>query len=92
MREARDVQTLAEWFAALESWDLTLGQSKDESGVAAAIVRRLDGDDLLIDGEEWYSEAPAGDGYGADELFLEGPPGREARIRVRVELVEGEPT
>ena len=42
MREAREVQTLAAWFAALESWDLTLGQSQDESGVAAAILRLTD--------------------------------------------------
>lgn len=42
MREARDVQTLAAWFAALESWDLTLGQPQDESMVGAAILRLTD--------------------------------------------------
>jgi hypothetical protein len=62
--------------------------------VAAAVVRRLDGDDLLIDGEKWYSEAPTGENAAhelpaPDELFLEGPTGREVRVRVRVEIVDG---
>ena len=56
--------------------------------VLRAILRRLDGDDLVIDGEEWSTEEPVGD-YPAGDLLLEGPPGREVRIRLAVEIVEG---
>lgn len=66
-----------------------------ERAIVLAIVRRLDGDDLLVDGQEWFCEEPSG---GADDvlaqrdvLLLEGPDdsGREVTIRIRVELIEG---
>jgi hypothetical protein len=56
--------------------------------IAAAIVRRLDGDDLLVDGEEWGVEDPVGD-YPAGTLLLEGEPGCDVRIRLTVEIVRG---
>lgn len=60
-----------------------------ELAVAQAIVRRLDGDELLVDGEEWDSDATDEDQDDGTELILTGPDQQQALVRIRVEIVTG---
>ena len=92
----RAAEAVRQHLARTASAGTSAGVERWQADVAAAVVRRLDGDDLLVDGQEWYSEAPtganpAGELPAPDELLLEGQPGRELRVRIRVELVEGAP-
>lgn len=59
---------------------------------AAGITRRLDSEDVTIDGEDWYAEQLVRDDEDtADQLLLTHNVHRSARVRVRVELIEGAP-
>jgi hypothetical protein len=59
--------------------------------VTRAIVSRCDGDDLAIDGidaQPWAADRPDEPDLD-DELILTHPSGRQVRVRIRVEVIEG---
>jgi hypothetical protein len=62
-----------------------------QAAAAEAFVRRLDGDDLVIAGQEWTADAPPcpGSAVTGTVLDLFGPAGTAVRVRVVVELIEG---